>query len=343
MAKPIPQDMSNEAFLKSEHWLTILYYKITILILFPIYTMFLCYALFFFLLIKYPITRAPLILYYTYIFFFDHQPSHGWSWWSHERIEQCRAWTCWRLARDYFPNSKLIKTCELPPEYNYLFLYHPHGIISMSLQIGLALNPLNFLATFPGIKRRVCTLVASFKFPFFRELLLANGYLDCKKSTISTVLSSPGESLVLVPGGANEALHSHPGMFKLHLLNRFGFVKIALKTGASLVPCLGFGENELFSTVDNQSSNIFARNLYKVQVFMMKRLSFSAPIMTQLFPKRGSLVCVVGAPIHLKKRQTDNPSEELIQEVHKEYIDALKALYEAHKVQYGNNIELQLT
>jgi len=236
-----------------------------------------------------------------------------------------------------------VKTCDLPPEYNYLFLYHPHGIISMALQISLALNPMKFTEVYPGIKRRVCTLVASFKFPFFREVLLSHGYLDCNRQTIKNALSQKGESLVLVPGGANEALHSHPGLFKLHLLNRFGFVKVALQTGASLVPCLGFGENELFSTVDNQSTSLIARTTYKIQVFLMKRLSFSAPIMTQLFPKRGSLICVVGAPIHLKKRQTADPSTELVQAVHKEYVEALKKLYQDHKEEYGNGIELVLT
>ena len=149
---------------------------------------------------------------------------------------------------------------------------------------------MKFTSVFPGIKRRVCTLVASFKIPIFREVLLANGYIDCNKSTIKSVLTQPGESLVLVPGGAQEALYSHPGMFKLHLLNRFGFVRIALQTGASLVPCLGFGETELFTTIDNQSSNFVAKKIFQVQVAMMKKLSFSAPIITQVSELRCEII-----------------------------------------------------
>ena len=53
-------------------------------------------------------------------------------------------------------------------------------------------------------------------------------------------------------------------------------------------------------------------------------------------------MCVVGAPIHLKKRQTDDPSPEMVRAVHKEYVDALKKLYDTHKEEYGDNIDLVL-
>jgi len=87
---------SNEEILASEPWHTTLFHKIVILILFPIYTMLSCYFLFFFLLYRYPSFRAPLLVYYAYIMFFDHQPSHGWSWWKVEWIERCRNFWVWR-------------------------------------------------------------------------------------------------------------------------------------------------------------------------------------------------------------------------------------------------------
>jgi len=52
-----------------------------------------------------------------------------------------------------------------------------------------------------------------------------------------------------VIGGANEAMDAVPGLHKLTLKNRKGFVKIALKTGADLVPIYAFGENELFRQI----------------------------------------------------------------------------------------------
>lgn len=50
-------------------------------------------------------------------------------------------------------------------------------------------------------------------------------------------------------GGAEEALDAHPGSHILTLSKRKGFIKIAIETGAQLVPMYCFGENELFEQV----------------------------------------------------------------------------------------------
>ena len=47
-------------------------------------------------------------------------------------------------------------------------------------------------------------------------------------------------------GGAEESLNARPGIYKLVLKNRKGFVRIAIETGASLVPVFSFGEVEVY-------------------------------------------------------------------------------------------------
>ncbi len=47
-------------------------------------------------------------------------------------------------------------------------------------------------------------------------------------------------SLALVPGGATEALYSHPSRDVVYLRKRGGFVKLALETGAHLLPVFSF-------------------------------------------------------------------------------------------------------
>lgn len=58
-------------------------------------------------------------------------------------------------------------------------------------------------------------------------------------------------AVVIVPGGAAEALHARPGNFTLVLKNRKGFVRLALQHGADLVPAYSFGENDLYQQMDN--------------------------------------------------------------------------------------------
>ena len=55
----------------------------------------------------------------------------------------------------------------------------------------------------------------------------------------------PGSSLTIVVGGAAESLSAHPGTADLTLKRRKGFIKLAIKQGADLVPVFSFGENDV--------------------------------------------------------------------------------------------------
>lgn len=54
------------------------------------------------------------------------------------------------FVRDYFPVS-LEKTAELDPKKNYIFGYHPHGILSDGAIISFATEAAKFSRKFPGI------------------------------------------------------------------------------------------------------------------------------------------------------------------------------------------------
>jgi 2-acylglycerol O-acyltransferase 2 len=51
---------------------------------------------------------------------------------------------------------------------------------------------------------------------------------------------------VIVIGGATESLRAHPGTADLTLKRRLGFIKIAIREGADLVPVFSFGENDIY-------------------------------------------------------------------------------------------------
>lgn len=66
------------------------------------------------------------------------------------RLECIRNNIFFRYMRDYYPVT-LVKTAELDPTRNYIFGYHPHGVISDGLAVGFGSEALNFSKTFPGI------------------------------------------------------------------------------------------------------------------------------------------------------------------------------------------------
>ena len=53
-----------------------------------------------------------------------------------DEASRCR-WRVWKDLAAYFP-VRLHKTADLDPEGNYLFGYHPHGILCLSAWVAFA-------------------------------------------------------------------------------------------------------------------------------------------------------------------------------------------------------------
>merc|ERR1719330_2211664 len=111
-------------------------------------------------------------------------------------------------------------------------------------------------------------------------------------------LMGRGHSVAIAPGGAKESLECMPGTMRLILAKRMGFVKVALQTGAALVPVISFGENELYSTVQFEAGT-WGRSL---QQALQKRMGFALPLFSglrwaPLLPKRLPVSTVVGPPV----------------------------------------------
>lgn len=158
--------------------------------------------------------------------------------------------------RDYFPVS-LVKESELDPSKAYVFGYHPHGIIGLGAWVNFITEGNEFSSLFPGINLRVCTLETNFRLPLYREFLLSLGLISVsKKSCMNTLARGPGNAILIVVGGASEALYAKPRTNDLVIKRRLGFIKLALTTGSSLVPIMSFGENDIYDQVLNPKLDV---------------------------------------------------------------------------------------
>ncbi|CAH1780642.1 unnamed protein product [Owenia fusiformis] len=252
-----------------------------------------------------------------------------------------RRWRVWRYFCNYFP-IKLHKTAELPPDKNYILGYHPHGIMSVGGFGNFATEGTGFASIFPGLTARLLILRGQFMFPFYRDYLMLSGVVDCSKESLEWHLTKEGtgNASVLVVGGAVEALRARPNTNTINLKNRKGFIKIALKHGASLVPVFSFGENDVFDQVPNPEGSF----LFNLQQKMTRICGFSMPIIQGrgvfnytfgILPFRRPVNTVVGAPIDVEK--CSNPSQEQIDKLHAQYVTSLMKLYDDHKDKYSNN------
>jgi len=250
----------------------------------------------------------------------------------------------WRVLAEYFP-VRLHVSSELDPKGNYLFGYHPHGVIGVGALLTFATEATGFYEAFPGLDLRLLTLSINFKFPFTREVLMALGVNSVTKTSVMRNLTrKPGASVAIVVGGAAEALDARPGWATLTLARRKGFVKMALRTGASLVPVFAFGENDIFEQVENpeggrlRSFQLYIKQLIGITPPAFYGRSLSRGIWRRIFgrkgvlPKREPIEVVVGKPIAVPK--VSDPSPELVDKYHNMYTESLKELYELHRRQF---------
>ena len=154
------------------------------------------------------------------------------------------------------------------------------------------------------------TLPYHFYMPIFREVVFSLGMGPTSAKSITTLLRQSNETkdvsnrdgytsnaVVLLIGGAQEAINSHPNDYTVFLKRRKGFVRLALATGTPIVPVVTFGEVDLFEQPSNPDGS-FMRYFQE----FVKKLVGVAPVLFNgrglfqysfgLIPKRSPLTTV---------------------------------------------------
>ncbi|KAI8819413.1 diacylglycerol acyltransferase [Fimicolochytrium jonesii] len=291
------------------------------------------FAIFFYFLFTPKFT--PLALAYVVFIILDPSPETG-----ARRVMWMRKLPIWRWCKDYFP-IQLVSMAELDPSRNYLFGYHPHGIIALGSFLNFGTEASSFSHKFPGLNIRLMTLQTNFNLPLWREVLLSLGISSVSRRSCDNILNKgPGHSCMIVVGGATESLHAFPGIADLIVRKRLGFIKVALRNGADLVPVYSFGENDLWDQVPNPPGSA----VRTMQALFQKYMTFAPPLFFGrgvfnysfgIMPYRRAVVSVVGRPIECPK--IENPSQEILLEYQQKYLDELMHIWDTYKDKYAKN------
>jgi len=141
-----------------------------------------------------------------------------------------------------------VKQVKLPPKgidpsKQHIVIWHPHGAYTTMAFMHCGYHSVlgKPLTWFPGIAPVL------FNVPFFRETALL---LNARSVTAKTLdkLAAAGLNVGIQPGGIPEQLNSDHRREIAYFPPKLGFVRLAMRYGADLVPAYIFGENQAYTT-----------------------------------------------------------------------------------------------
>ncbi|KAM3582145.1 diacylglycerol O-acyltransferase 1 [Umbelopsis sp. WA50703] len=221
----------------------------------------------------------------------------------------------------------------------------------MAAFANFATEATGFSQQYPGIVPSLLTLASNFRLPLYRDFMMSLGMCSVSKHSCEKILrSGPGRSIVIVTGGASESLSARPGTNDLTLKKRFGFIKLAIRNNASLVPVFAFGENDIYEQYDNKKGSY----IWRYQKWFQSITGFTVPLAhargifnynAGFIPFRHPIVTVVGKPIappRLLEGQSE-PTEEQLHQLQAQYIESLQAIYDKYKDIYAKDRTKEMT
>nr|ATB53146.1 diacylglycerol acyltransferase [Nannochloropsis oceanica strain IMET1] len=217
---------------------------------------------------------------------------------------------------------------ELSPDEQYIFGWHPHGILLLSR---FAIYGGLWEKLFPGIHFKTLAASPLFWIPPIREVSILLGGVDAGRASAARALTD-GYSVSLYPGGSKEIYTTDPYTPEttLVLKIRKGFIRMALRYGCALVPVYTFGEKYAYHRLGQATG--FARWL--LAVLKVPFLIFWGRWGTFMPLKETQVSVVVGTPLRVPKIEGE-PSPEVVEEWLHKYCDEVQALFRRHKHKYA--------
>lgn len=242
-----------------------------------------------------------------------------------------------RAAARYFPLSM-----EWEDEAGYLAAaekgtptvigLEPHSVMPLSIvSFG---NYFFFTKSTPQCVRNSRALASGtiFIFPLLRQLWSWLGMDPISKAYMRKLLEQK-RTVLIIPGGVTECLEMRPGVETIYLRKRFGFVKLAMQTGAQLVPAFTFGQCNTYKywrlgppLCSLKVVAAIASVMKFAPIFFWGK--WGTPI-----PHQVAMNTVVGKAIAVKQNQ--NPTNEEVEAKLKEFIDAMEILFNKHRGRFG--------
>lgn len=239
-----------------------------------------------------------------------------------------------RAAEGYFQCRVVVEDAKgLTADKPYVVALEPHSALPTAIPVAFGMRsqllPEALRGRTHGLVSSVC-----FKVPIVRHLYYWWGFRPITGRCMRRLLSR-NRSVVMVPGGVQECLlMEHEGVEVAFLRKRKGFIRVAMQSGADIVPAFAFGQSQTYKWLrpgpplfSQEAVKALSRQIGMVPLVLLGR--WGSPV-----PHRSRLTVVLGPPMRLP--QHDSPSDEVLQHYLDIYISQLEGMFERHKAAAGH-------
>ncbi|KAI8466329.1 MAG: diacylglycerol acyltransferase-domain-containing protein [Monoraphidium minutum] len=210
---------------------------------------------------------------------------------------------------------------------DYVTAQFPHGAFPMgSLLSG------TFMATeYPEYNCYALAANNSFLVPVWRHVHTWLGTMAATERNFRRLLAlgTRGVTIGVMVGGIAEMYLLHPEYEQIKLLDRKGFVRIAVEHGAELLPCYMFGVSQMMSFGPPWLMNVGRRLRMSIGVMYGQ---LGTPV-----PRRVPMRMAIGMPISVGPAmpRSDPRFEEHVERMHAAVVEGVRAVYYRHRGAYG--------
>jgi 2-acylglycerol O-acyltransferase 2 len=205
----------------------------------------------------------------------------------------------------------------------------PHGVFPYGNILAMLVWPSMFGHTFRGLASS-----AALRPPIFKQVLRSIGVVDASRQVAQKVLEG-NESIGISTGGVAEVFETNADDECIMLKSRVGLVKLAIRTGSSIVPCYLFGNTKLLSCWVGEGIPNGRNMLEKIS----RKLGFALILVHGRFglpiPYRLPVLAVMGNPIPTHHIQCEEPTQEQIDVIQTQLLDSMAELFDKYKHLYG--------
>ncbi|KAF8820293.1 diacylglycerol acyltransferase [Cardiosporidium cionae] len=263
---------------------------------------------------KFCTTKVRKVAFFAVLFLFTVIPLR-----SSRRV---RLWNGWKVLHQYHQISTIVEEShKFPPREATLYPVMPHGIIPIAQGAVCTLGLGEFLKS---TRLALATIVSYI--PLYGHVCQLFGSLPATKGNIRKALEEK-ENVVLIPGGIAEIYDTNQRTERIRLRNRNGFLKLAIETGANVVPIYCFGNSHCFRLLPGFGwLRPVARMLRLALVFFVGRLGLPIPF-------KVPLLFIIGRCMNFG--QKSNPTHLEIENAHRQFVSEVKRLFNTYKSVYG--------